>query len=72
VARCPCETAEQIDPECPLHGRDYENRCVACGGPTVRGVNSDFCSVDCEDRWEAEQREGVVDENPGSPFGSDS
>jgi hypothetical protein len=51
---------------------DFENRCVACGRPTVRGVNSDFCSVDCEDRWEADQREGVADENPGSPFGSDS
>jgi hypothetical protein len=53
------------------HLLNPEAPCACCGKPTVRGVNSYFCSVDCEDRWEAEQREGTFDENPSSPFVSE-
>ena len=28
---------------------DYENPCKWCGGPTIRGLNTDFCSKGCED-----------------------
>lgn len=31
-----------LNPEAP---------CVQCGAPTVRGVNSDFCSERCEEAW---------------------
>jgi endogenous inhibitor of DNA gyrase (YacG/DUF329 family) len=30
---------------------DPENPCVLCGAPTIRGVNSDFCSGKCEDDY---------------------
>lgn len=33
--------------------------CAECGGPTVAGVNSDFCSEGCERKWHHE--------HPGHP-----
>ena len=28
---------------------DEENPCLRCAAPTVRGLNTDFCSQACED-----------------------
>lgn len=33
---------------------DPENSCAQCGAPTIRGLNTDFCSEACEKAFDAE------------------
>lgn len=40
-------------PDCRA-AMNFEAPCAGCGGPTLRGVNSDFCSAACERSTAAE------------------
>jgi endogenous inhibitor of DNA gyrase (YacG/DUF329 family) len=35
---------------------DPQNPCATCGAPTIRGVNSDFCSGACERQYAAQEQ----------------
>jgi predicted nucleic acid-binding Zn ribbon protein len=39
---------------------DPENPCVLCGAPTIRGLNTDFCSEKCERQYEAQEQADMI------------
>ena len=45
---------------------DPENPCAMCGAPTIRGLNTDFCSEKCEQQYDTGNAESLAQDNADS------